>query len=487
MAFLFTGSKFSARDANGAPLALGKVYTYLAGTLTPQATYTNQGGGTPNANPVILDGSGRASIWLDPTLSYRFITKDSGDVLAADGDIDNIRSPDYLTGQLSASSGSSLVGFLQSGTGAVLRTVQDKSRELSSSVKDFGGVSGADAAAAVALASAASKEVFFSPGAWPAAGTPTITGNSLLRAAAGATFSGAGMAALGFTTGALEQHIQANTTGADFATSYFRRNASHSGGSAGFVSSCVRAETWVSNAAAANYEWAFTSVLHNGATNGQNVAGYLQGNKEGTGATWALVAEAIDSTNVADPTKGLLGAEIDIRANGTDASNNRVGIDVVISRQLSGGVPAGAAMQAGFGVRVQNTGDGANSVVKTGFMLTANAVVGFDSSASTITQAAFKMAQGQALAFNANATRQLSHNGSGWVFNNNGTSAATIVDSGAYWVATNQVVGGRVTGWGAGSNGSRAALNGSTATLAQTSAALAQLIIDLTAHGLIGA
>lgn len=51
----------------------------------------------------------------------------------------------------------------------------------------------------------------------------------------------------------------------------------------------------------------------------------------------------------------------------------------------------------------------------------------------------------------------------------------------------NQVVGARVTGWGAGSNGSRAALNGSTATLAQTSAALAQLIADITAHGLIGA
>jgi hypothetical protein len=50
-----------------------------------------------------------------------------------------------------------------------------------------------------------------------------------------------------------------------------------------------------------------------------------------------------------------------------------------------------------------------------------------------------------------------------------------------------QVIGPRNTGWGAATNGSKAAFNGSTATLAQTSAAVAQLIVDLTAHGLIGA
>lgn len=43
------------------------------------------------------------------------------------------------TAALAASSGSSLVGFIQSGTGAVARTVQDKARERVS-VKDFGAV-----------------------------------------------------------------------------------------------------------------------------------------------------------------------------------------------------------------------------------------------------------------------------------------------------------------------------------------------------------
>lgn len=70
--------KFREVDSNGDPLAGGLLYSYQAGTTTPQATYTDQGGGTANANPVVLDASGRADVWLDPTLSYKFVLKDSG-------------------------------------------------------------------------------------------------------------------------------------------------------------------------------------------------------------------------------------------------------------------------------------------------------------------------------------------------------------------------------------------------------------------------
>lgn len=55
-----------------------------------------------------------------------------------------------------------------------------------------------------------------------------------------------------------------------------------------------------------------------------------------------------------------------------------------------------------------------------------------------------------------------------------------------YKVSSTKVVGARITGWGAATNGAKTAFNGSTATLAQTSAAVAQLIADLTTHGLIG-
>lgn len=82
-----------------------------------------------------------------------------------------------------------------------------------------------------------------------------------------------------------------------------------------------------------------------------------------------------------------------------------------------------------------------------------------------------------------------------WFLNQGGTNLLAVsnagrlnlVTGGTFAINNTQVVQARVTGWGAGSNGSRAALDGATATLAQTSAAVAQLIIDLTTHGLIGA
>lgn len=67
-------------DANGNPLSGGKVHSYQAGTTTPQATYTDSTGVTPNANPVILDANGEAAIWLDVALSYKFVIKNSSDV-----------------------------------------------------------------------------------------------------------------------------------------------------------------------------------------------------------------------------------------------------------------------------------------------------------------------------------------------------------------------------------------------------------------------
>lgn len=74
-------------DNNGDPLSGGKIYTYLAGTTTPVSTYTDSTGGVSNANPVILDSSGRADIWLGDG-SYKFILKDSADVLIKS--VDNI-------------------------------------------------------------------------------------------------------------------------------------------------------------------------------------------------------------------------------------------------------------------------------------------------------------------------------------------------------------------------------------------------------------
>jgi hypothetical protein len=71
-------------DNNGDPLAGGKVYFYDAGTTTPKNTYTDQSGATPNANPVILDSAGRASIW--GTGAYKEVVRTSANVLISTKD-----------------------------------------------------------------------------------------------------------------------------------------------------------------------------------------------------------------------------------------------------------------------------------------------------------------------------------------------------------------------------------------------------------------
>lgn len=72
---------------NGVPLTGGKLYTYAAGTTTPQATYTTSAGNVFHSNPIVLDSAGRVpnsgEIWLTDGLNYKFLLKDSNDVLIA--------------------------------------------------------------------------------------------------------------------------------------------------------------------------------------------------------------------------------------------------------------------------------------------------------------------------------------------------------------------------------------------------------------------
>jgi hypothetical protein len=62
-------------DVNGVPLAGGQLWTYVAGTTTPQVSYSNATG-TPNTNPVILDAYGYADVWFDPSLAYKVVLED---------------------------------------------------------------------------------------------------------------------------------------------------------------------------------------------------------------------------------------------------------------------------------------------------------------------------------------------------------------------------------------------------------------------------
>jgi hypothetical protein len=70
----------------GSVLTGGKLYTYAAGTTTPQVSYTTSAGTVARTNPIILDAAGRVAeggeIWIT-SASYKFVLRDSTDVLIA--------------------------------------------------------------------------------------------------------------------------------------------------------------------------------------------------------------------------------------------------------------------------------------------------------------------------------------------------------------------------------------------------------------------
>lgn len=174
---LLGGAGWQFFTDNGTPLAGGLLYTYLAGTSTAATTYTTSAGNVPNSNPIVLNSAGRVQteIWLTQGVSYKFVLKTSAFITIGTYDnIDGAADPADIYAALAASSGSSLVGFIQSGSGAVATTVQAKLRE-SVSVKDFGADSTgvADSTTAIQAAFNSGNSVYFPSGTYKI--TQTIT------------------------------------------------------------------------------------------------------------------------------------------------------------------------------------------------------------------------------------------------------------------------------------------------------------------------
>lgn len=64
-------------DNSGNACAGCSLYTYAAGTTTPQVTYTSANSGGENTNPIVLDASGGAIIFTNYN-AYKFVLKDTG-------------------------------------------------------------------------------------------------------------------------------------------------------------------------------------------------------------------------------------------------------------------------------------------------------------------------------------------------------------------------------------------------------------------------
>jgi len=82
----FGGVGWQFFDNDGVPLAGGLIYTYEAGTTTPQITYTTSAGTVAHPNPIVLNSAGRVpggEIWLLMGSNYKFVLQTSAAVTIA--------------------------------------------------------------------------------------------------------------------------------------------------------------------------------------------------------------------------------------------------------------------------------------------------------------------------------------------------------------------------------------------------------------------
>jgi parallel beta-helix repeat protein len=157
-------------DNNGNVLSGGKLWSYAAGTTTPQATYTSASGATAHTNPIVLDSAGRVAtgeIWLTAGQNYKFVLMTSVNVTLA--------TWDNITGinGTGITSNASNVEYDPPFTGAVTSgyTVEDKLRQVISVldfIPDGTNTSTTDCAAFIqaAVTAAASKSLYIPAGTY---------------------------------------------------------------------------------------------------------------------------------------------------------------------------------------------------------------------------------------------------------------------------------------------------------------------------------
>ena len=217
------------------------------------------------------------------------------------------------------------------------------------------------------------------------------------------------------------------TTPNEYTEFQLNKTFNYSGGTPGNVSSVQNVITTVSKNVT-NFVWGIVSVLNNSADAGENVAIYGQGNRVANiGPIWGGVFEASDKTNTDGTGKsGTVGIEVDVFANGADVNNNRVGIDVVVGKGVSGGTTC----QARVGVRIAPQGlsisngtwnfgfqalgcvaadflaQSASTAAFQGFgnntygvLLNGTHTIGFDTTTATIGANAIRIKEDQSIAF----------------------------------------------------------------------------------------
>jgi hypothetical protein len=233
----FAGAGWQFFDNSGNTLSGGKLYTYLAGTTTPATTYTDNTGTVTSSNPIIMNAAGRIAneIWLDANTIYKFVLTDSNDILIATYDnIPAVLSPAELNSfkaALASSSGSSLVGFIATGTGATARTVQSKLRDTVS-VKDYGvtgdGITDDRAKIQAAIDANPGRIILFPEGTYKITDTIFVRTNGTILMGEGAQLGGTVINHTNATTNAVVFTDGANNSGIE--SFYFYTNVKKASG-----------------------------------------------------------------------------------------------------------------------------------------------------------------------------------------------------------------------------------------------------------------
>jgi hypothetical protein len=104
MAILLPQGKQQYFSLAGVPLVGGKVFTYDAGTTNPRTTYTDAAGLVPNANPVILDARGEATIFWSGAYKVQ-LTDSVGAVIWTQDNVSSISGANSLLDNYSVDSG----------------------------------------------------------------------------------------------------------------------------------------------------------------------------------------------------------------------------------------------------------------------------------------------------------------------------------------------------------------------------------------------
>ena len=192
------------QDKFGNVIVGASVAVYVYGTTTPATIYSGNGSGVLPSNTVTTNSlgefafyaaNGRYSLFVSAT---NFVAENFSDFILYDpADIGAVTASGVaftpfgtiaatnvqnaiqeVVADLAGSTGSSTVGFLQSGTGAVTRTVQAKERDAVS-VKDYGAVGNGttDDTAAIQAAITANYggEIYFPAGTYKITSGLTIT------------------------------------------------------------------------------------------------------------------------------------------------------------------------------------------------------------------------------------------------------------------------------------------------------------------------